>query len=125
MITNSYNDSRKDLNKPPVSIQYEEILAGELFNMYDDEYYVVFFDFKDSSAAIYASILEKYEADSDIKVYKVDLSKGFNEPYISEESNPNVKKIGDLKINGPTLIKIKNKKNGLYVRKDSIEEVLK
>ena len=42
MITNSYNDSRKDLNKPPVSIQYEEILAGELFNMYDDEYYVVF-----------------------------------------------------------------------------------
>ncbi|HHX16743.1 MAG TPA: hypothetical protein GX725_02405 [Mollicutes bacterium] len=124
-ITNNMkNDGDKIIE--PVVIQYEEILAGELFNMNRDQYFVLFYDFEDGAAPLYASLAASYKQENGIQVYKVDLGKGFNEVYISEEGNHNVNKIEDLKINGPTLIKIKNKKNILYIEgKDSIKEVLK
>jgi hypothetical protein len=95
--------------------------------MNNNEYYVMFYDFEDPTASVYETIISNYKTShTDAIIYKVDLSKGFNQPYISETSNVNVSKINDLKIKGPTLIKIKNGSNVSYGEgKDVIKNILK
>ena len=49
-----------------------------------------------------------------------------NNKYASEESNPKVQKVEDLKINGITLIKIQKGKNVKYITgSEEIEKYLK
>lgn len=93
-----------------VVIQYNEILAGSTFNMKDSEYYVLFYNFDGEYASYYDLIVSS----SDKKIYKVNLSNGFNKPYVSENTNKKVSKASDLKVKDCTLIKIKNGKNVLY-----------
>jgi hypothetical protein len=84
------SDNTDDSNKTNATIQYEEILAGETFNMNNNEYYVMFYDFEDPTASVYETIISNYKTShTDAIIYKVDLSKGFNQPYISETSNVN------------------------------------
>lgn len=118
------NDPGENVN---ATIQYDEILAGETFNMNYNEYFVLYYDFSDAEAAVYNTIMDKYTAEhTDAIIFTVDLSKGFNKLYINEKSNPKVNKIEDLKLNGATLIKIKNKSNvGYSEGLEAIKEVLK
>lgn len=121
------NDDKDDNDKETVTIQYDEILAGETFKMPYQEYYVIFFNYDDKSTSVYEAILSNFKkVNTNAKVFKVDLNKGFNIPYISETSNHNAATSDELKINGPTLIKIKDGRNVTYVEgKDSIKEILK
>lgn len=91
--------------KTSTDIQYEEILAGTSLEQNSDDYYVVYYDFNDkySFVSTFVSTLS-----SNNKVYKVDLSKKFNEEYIGEV-NINAKNINELKVSNPTLIRVKNK----------------
>ena len=91
--------------KTSTDIQYEEILAGTSLEQNSDDYYVVYYDFNDkySLVSTFVSTLS-----SNNKVYKVDLSKKFNEEYIGEV-NINAKNINELKVSNPTLIRVKNK----------------
>jgi len=93
---------------PPQSfIQYEKILAGNTFNKSHSEYIVMFYDFTDSEASVYNNLFRTFQqSDEDIAIYAVDLSDVFNQSFISDESNPNVDNIDNLKVNGPTLIQI-------------------
>jgi hypothetical protein len=120
------NTANNDNNHTPVTIQYDEILAGETFKMNYDEYYVMFYDFKDSEAGLYQSIMTSFKsAHTGAKVFVVDLNKGFNKPYVADASNPNVSNIDSLKVKGPTLIKIKAGLNTLYAEgKDAIKNAL-
>lgn len=93
-----------------VTIQYDEILAGSTFNMNDEEYYVLFYDFDGEYATYYNSLI----GSSSEKIYKVNLGNGFNKPYVSENTNSKVNNISDLRVKDCTLIKIKNGKNILY-----------
>ncbi len=103
-------------------IQYKEILAGETFNQKPQKYYVVFFDFDNHDSILYHYMIEQYnQKENSIPIYKVDLNKGFNSSYLTEESNKKVNNILNLKINGSTLIKIDNGKNSLY--KEGMEEI--
>lgn len=128
--TPASNDNTADNNtkdNTPATIQYDEILAGETFNMNNDEYYVMFYNFNDSTAGIYKAIVTNYTtANVSAKIYTVDLSKGINATYMGDIGNPSVSSIENLKVNGPTLIKIKN---GLKVSygegKDAIKSILK
>lgn len=87
-----------------------------------DEYYVLFDDFSNLKNDSYVSYLT---GKSDIKVYKVDLSKPENKVFKSEESNKNAKRASELKINDVTLIRIKNGKIVNYIESsDKIEEYL-
>lgn len=110
-------------DKPIVTIQYEEILAGESFNQKENEYYVMFFDHTSSDAGIYGSLISKYE---DLTIYRVDLNKGFNQNFMTTEiSNKNPLTISDLKVNGPTLIKVVNKNVTNYIEgKENIKAYL-
>ncbi|MFA5409507.1 MAG: hypothetical protein WC343_12105 [Bacilli bacterium] len=101
--------------KTAETIQYDEILAGETFNMNDSEYYVIFYDFEETTADYYSLLISNYESTyTEAVIYKVDLSKGINDTYTGDVSNPNVSSIGELIVKGPTLIKISNGNNILY-----------
>lgn len=109
------------------TIQYDEILAGETFNMNYDEYYVMFYDFNASTANVYKTIVSNYiTGHTDSKIYTVDLAKGFNTSYTGNTSNPSASSINDLKVNGPTLIQIKNGVPVSYSEgKEAIKNILK
>ena len=62
--------------KEEVSIQYSEILAESTFKQKDNEYYVIYYDFSSNESVLIDAITNDLSANN--KVYKVDLSKGFN-----------------------------------------------
>ena len=100
---------KKD-KKQEVSIQYSEILAESTFKQTESEYYVLYYDFESNESVLIDAI--NSDLSSDNTVYKVDLSKGFNKKFIAESNKikNNPKNINELKVEDPTLIKIKNKK---------------
>ena len=117
-------NKKKDEEIEEAYIQYNEILAGETFNKVNEEYYVIFYDFKAHDASIYGYLIDKYkQKDDTLPVYEVNLSNGFNALYISPNSNKKATRSADLKINGPTIIKIRKGKNVLY--KEGKEEIKK
>jgi hypothetical protein len=125
-ITSLITDRKKtevDEDEIVAEIQYKEILAGETFNRLDLKYYVIFFDSKAPDAMVYHLIIDKYFEKHETPLYVVDLNRGFNTPFIGEPSNSRVSSSADLKINGPTLIKIEKSKNVLY--KEGLEEIKK
>lgn len=120
------SDKEETKDDEETAIQYEQILAGSSFNMKDDEYLVVYYDFSDEELAELTSVVYNYSYSLDSILYKVDMSDGFNKKYIAEdESNKNPESSSDLKINGPTLIKIIDKKCVEYIEgNDKIIEYL-
>lgn len=103
-------------------ISSEYIAGSTTFTRDMGEYYVLFDDFSSLKSDSYVSYLA---GKSDIKVYKVDMSKPENKGYSSDSSNPKARKASDLKINDITLIRIKNGKIVNYVESSSkIEEYL-
>ncbi len=104
--------------KTETNISYEYILIGTVFNRTEKEYYVIFDDFEKNLYSHISSIVSK----KNLPVYKVDMSKSENALFKSEESNPNAKNVDELKINGLTVVKIKNGKiDKYYTGLDNIE----
>lgn len=105
------------------AIQYEEILAGSSFNMRDSEYVVVYYDFTDTELSDLASQIYSYSYTGEYRLYTVDMSKGFNKPYVTgEDSDKTPNSAEDLLIKGPTLIKFNEGKVEKYV--EGLDEVL-
>lgn len=97
---------------------YETATIGTVFNKADEEYYVVFDKFgnKYENDVYLSSLLTMYgNKEKKLPIYKVDMTLGENAKYESNKSNRNAQKSSDLKINGVTLIKVKNGKNVLYL----------
>ncbi len=104
-----------------VSIQYSEIILGEVFSKNEDEYLVLCYDKKDKTTNLSTTVSTLMSADK-IKVYTVDLSHAFNKGLLSNEGNPNATKSSELKINGSTLIHIHNQKIEDYIEgEDAIQ----
>ncbi len=98
-----------------------QILAGQTFSKLDEEYYVVFYNFNEQK-----DITTNIESVTDKAIYKVDLSLGNNKYVISDTGNNTAMTANDLKINGPTIIKISNGSNIEYVEGlDSVNNYLK
>ena len=103
-------------------ISSEYIAGSTTFTRDMNEYYVLFDDFSNLKSDSYVNYLAQ---NSDLKVYKVDLSKPENKVFKSEESNKNAKRASELKINDVTLIRIKNGKIVNYIESSAkIEEYL-
>lgn len=99
-------------------VDYETSTIGTVFDKGDKEYYVVFDKFSDNmeKSAYLETLLSMYnEKEKKLPVYKVDMSYGVNKAYESKKSNKSVSKSEDLRINGVTLIKIKDGKNVTYL----------
>lgn len=100
----------KEEKKKEAVIQYSEILAESTFKQSENDYYVLYYDFKEETS----TLIEAISGDLSQKgtIYKVDLSKGFNKNYISKNGKPKAtpKDAEELTVVDPTLIEIKNKK---------------
>lgn len=94
------------------------ITAGQTFTRNDEEYYVLFYDDE--------SILNSINSSTKSKIYKVNLKLSINKGIVSEDSNNAANDASSLRINGPTIIKIKNGENVSYVEgKEKVENILK
>ena len=103
-------------------ISSEYISIGTVFTRNMNEYYVLFDDFSGLKSDSYVSYLA---SKSNLKVYKVDMIKPENKSFSSETSNPKAKRSNELKINGITLVRVKNGKIVNYIETSSkIEEYL-
>lgn len=100
----------KTPEKQEVSIQYEEIIAGEILNRNQDEYYVLLFDFTDTYASYYLTQKDTYlMKDNALPFYIVDLEKYINKSIVAdneEQVKTNVSTVNDLKVTNPTVLKI-------------------
>ena len=98
---------KKDKKTEP-TIQYVEILNS-------DDYFVLFYEFSGDDANLLETITQVLE--NTTKTYKVDLDKKFNTNYIAdgEDIDRTPKNIDELKVENPTLIRIKNGKVTKFV----------
>lgn len=108
-VTNKKNN-KTDSNE--VTIQYKEIIAGNILNVSNDEYYVLLEFENDDYNTLYETYLTNYASkENALPYYKVDMSKGFNKSYIStDKPNLDTDISSELKFTETTLLKIKSKK---------------
>ena len=116
---NWFNKSEETQNTNNVD---NSILASSIFNQKEEEYYVYFYDFNEEKSELTSEIVNKL---SGKKLYKVDTSSAMNSKYVSETSNKKAKKLKDLKVVAPTLIKISGETIKEYYEKNDILEKLK
>jgi len=113
-LTGEIDFSKEEEVKEEVSIQYDEITVGQLFNRVEDEYYVLLFNFTDVFAEHYLSLIDSYKTNEDsLAFYIVDLEKKVNEEYVLKEGEGLTDKPNSLskfKAVNPTIVKIKNHK---------------
>lgn len=107
-----------------VTIAYDNIRAGNLFNRPYDKYYVFAYDPTSTKSGYYAALLYNF-ANGDDKIYFLDLSLEINKNYIGEKSNPKASDASELSLTDPTLILIEDGKiKKYYDDEESIIEVL-
>ena len=98
------------------------ILASEIFKQKEEEYYVYFYDYTEKNNQITSTVESKL---STKKVYKVDTSSALNNKYVSDQSNKSAKKIEELKVKAPTVIKINGDQISEYYEDNEIINDLK
>ncbi len=103
-------------------ISYTTVLAGNVFNRPEENYYVLAYDADSSKASIYAAVLNTFN-DPEGKIYFMDLGLEANKPYVKEESNKKPINASELALKEPTLIKIKGGKVDKYL--EDLEEIKK
>lgn len=107
-------------------IQYEEILVGSTFNKSDDKYFVVYYDKSDESLNDVTSAISSYKAGEDaLPLYVVDMSDPLNKKYAADDSNTSADDASELRIDGVTLVRIKEGNLDKYLEgQDDVVEYL-
>lgn len=113
-------------NNPSVSIQYDEILIGNIFNQNNKNYYVLIEDAEDVQTKVYEAYLNVYKQKEDaIRVYISKMNNMFNFKYISDKSNLS-DNISEFKVSKTTLLQISEGKiSNSYETEEKILEILK
>ncbi len=97
------------LPETPTSIQYDEILASNMFSQSETSYYVIVFKEEDINNELYATYMNTYEGEENsLNVYSVNIDEKFNEFYLGD-ANVITSDLSQLKLNSPVLIKVENK----------------
>lgn len=115
---NSPTNNVSDDTSSDVSISYDEIILGRSLSIDDSEYLVICYDkSNDEISSIYSSLVSTYKSKEDhLNIYTVDMSSSFNKSYVtSDESNKSPSDVSDMLINGPTLMKVSEKKVVDYI----------
>lgn len=98
------------------SLYKDMIIASKTFSQKKSEYKVLFFSNNNASDAI-MNILSSYSGE--LTLYKVNTDEAINKFVVSEEQNPNATNSSELKINGTTLITIKDGVISSYITGDT------
>lgn len=96
-------DKKESTENENTSID-NKILASESLRQVEEDYYVYFYDTTNEDSSLSSVISSLNE-----KVYRVDLSDGFNSNYVGESSGI-VSDINDLKVSSPTVIKVSSER---------------
>ena len=120
-ITGKNSDDTNKEEEKTVEISSDKIILGRSLSMGKGDYYVVYYE---NSNSTIEEIINNYGGE--LPLYKVDMSSAFNKKYATDgESNKNPSKTSEFKINGPTLIKVSNKKVAEYYEgEDTIRTIL-
>ena len=121
-VTKELDWFNKKENTTTNTLVQNTILASEIFKQKEEEYYVYFYDYTDEDSKISNAINSKL---SSAKVYKVDTNSALNNKYVSEESNKSAKKLNELKVKSPTVIKISGETISAYYEGNEIINKLK
>lgn len=95
--------------KTPATIQYDEILIGNLLEQPKDEYYVLVYDKEDIYVDLYITYLIQYEQ-SRGRYYTAKMENPLNAKFVSSESKLNVSNVLDLRVSQSTLFKVEDGK---------------
>lgn len=107
-----------------VTITYDKVNVGEVFNRPYDEYYVYAYKTEDNKSTQYEYLKSRYTGKT--KIYTLDLSVEINAKSIGEKGNKDATTANELSLVEPTLILIKDGKILKYYEGyDSIKEILK
>lgn len=121
-------NQEKEVENPdtPASIQYDEILIGNVLKQPNEEYYVMIYDDEDYDTSLYSTYLNLYkQKDEAIRIYTSQLNNPLNQNFKAEESNLDISDISDLKIQSSTLLKINNGKIEEFYEGEELVEYLK
>jgi len=121
-VTKELDWFSKDNNEENTVVVPNTILAAEIFKQKEENYYVYFYNYTDEDEEISSTISSKL---SNEKVYKVNTNDAFNNKYISEESNKKAKKLEELKVKAPTVIKVTGETIEAYYEGEEITKNLK
>lgn len=125
IFVNKEEPKNEEVTKTPASIQYDEILIGNLLEQPNDEYYVLVYDTEDSESNVYLAYLSNYSQNKKaLRYYTAELNNPLNAGFVGEEANFKIKKITELKLTGPVLFKIKKGKISQYYEDTKIKETL-
>ena len=106
-ISNKNNEKSTIEETNNASSISDKILASNIFEQKEDEYYVYFYDFNDEEEVV-SSVISSI---SDTKIYKVDTSSSLNANYVTEDKgNKKADDIDELKVKNPTVIKVESDK---------------
>ena len=105
-------ENEKDLPQEIVqTIQFDEILTGNLLKQNNKEYYVLVYDKEEDFNKMYKSLINLYiKKENALRTYYSDLNNSFNTMFKAENSNLKINNISDLKLKTTTLFKIKDGK---------------
>lgn len=121
-ITKDFNwFTKKESEKATEEKTKDDILASEIFKQSEEEYYVYFYDFNEKESVITETVFARLTYST---VYEVNTTSVMNANYVSDTSNKKAKKLSDLKVISPTLIKISNGEIVEYYEKEEIIKAL-
>ena len=127
-IVNKRDNKESNVNTN-ITISYDTLNVGMIFNRPYDEYYVIAYDSTLDDAMYYSTLITNYSKKEDaIKIYYCDLSKKVNESYKAKDGSGNSKasSVQELSFGDVTLLKIRNKKIVNYIENiDQIKSALK
>ncbi len=121
-------NQEKEVENPdtPASIQYDEILIGNVLKQPNEEYYVMIYDDEDYDTSLYSTYLDLYkQKDEAIRIYTSQLNNPLNQNFKAEKSNLDISDISDLKVQSSTLLKINNGKIEEFYEGEELVEYLK
>ena len=120
------NDEEEETQDQSATIQYDEILIGNVLKQPNEEYYVMIYDDEDYDTSLYSTYLDLYkQKDEAIRIYTSQLNNPLNQNFKAEKSNLDISDISDLKVQSSTLLKINNGKIEEFYEGEELVEYLK
>ena len=95
----------------------DDILASDIFNQKEVEYYVYFYDFLEKESVITDIVTSKLASTT---LYKVNTSSVMNANYVDSTGNKKAKNLNELRVVPSTLIKITDGVITEYYEKNEI-----
>ena len=109
-LINDAKSENKEEENTNVTIQYNEILLGNLFDQKENAYYVLVYERDDTYKSLYFNYLNTISnTEKDFGIYSSDLNIAFNKKFVGD-TDVFVDNIKNLKVSSTALLKIENKK---------------